>query len=108
MLITSESMKWVEYVAYMAMMRNASNERQFNQSTQHNLYPPSLTPSFKVFYNVLKKVPIGSVSLCYCLSAPIKPASTGPISVKSDIGDLYEYQLRKSRFGYNRTKISVT
>lgn len=98
MLFLSESLKWVEYVAYVAMMRNASNERQFNQSNPDTLYPPSLISTFKAFYKILKKASTGSVSLCDYLSAPIKPASTGRISVKSDNGDLYEYQSRKSKF----------
>ena len=99
MLFTSESMKWVEYVAYMGLMRNASNERQFSQSNPNTLHPPPLTSNFKPFYKFRKKAPNGFVSLCDCLSAPIKPASTGRISMKYDIGDLYEYQSRKSKFG---------
>jgi hypothetical protein len=92
MLFTSEIMKLVEYVAYIRLMRNASNGRQFSQSNPHNLYPPSLTSSCKIFYKIRKKAPIGFASLCDCLAAPIKPASTGRISVISDIGDLFEYQ----------------
>lgn len=89
MLFTSESTKWVEYVAYMGLMRNASNERQFSHSNPNTLYPPFFTSSFKPFYKVRKKAPIAFVSLCDCLSASLKPASTGRISVKSDIADFY-------------------
>ena len=39
MMFTSENMKWVEYVAYMGLMINASNERQFSQSNPNT---PSL------------------------------------------------------------------
>jgi hypothetical protein len=55
-------MKWVEYVAYMGLMRNVFNERQFSQSNPNTLYPPSLTSSFKPFYKVRKKAPIAFVS----------------------------------------------
>ena len=39
MLFTSEGMKWMEYVAYVGLMRNASNERRLIQSNPNTLYP---------------------------------------------------------------------
>lgn len=60
-----------------------------------------------------KRVRIGStkrlLSLsCVCLSAWTSPTTAGRIFVKFGSGVFYEFKCRKSKFGYNQTKISDT